>query len=134
MKERRMKQIVGMVIAGSFLWMCGNVLAVDFTKDIAPVIENSCVKCHKAPYVDERTGRTKKPKAGLRMDSYEELMKGSEDGEVIVPGDPEKSSVYTSVMLPADHDDVMPPEDKADPLTDAQKKMLHDWIKEGAKK
>jgi hypothetical protein len=35
--------------------------------------------------------------------------------------------------LARDHDYAMTPEDKADPLTDAQKKVLYDWIKEGAK-
>jgi len=68
------------------------------------------------------------------MDTYEEVMKGSSDGAVVKPGDPDNSSVYTLSILPSDHDDVMPPEDKADPLTDTQKKLLHDWIKAGAKK
>ena len=134
-----MKHLLKSSIALATLGFAFNASAVDYKKDIQPIFDNSCVKCHKAPYKDERTGRMKKPKSGLRMDSYEELMKGAEGDDdervpVIKAGDPENSSAYTLTLLPADHDDAMPPEDKADPLTDAQKKMLHDWIKAGAKK
>ena len=129
-----MNQILKVIVAGGVLSAAASVSAVDYAKDIQPIFDNSCVKCHKAPYKDERTGRMKKPKAGLRMDSYEELMKGSEDGAVVKPGNPEESSTYKLTNLPADHDDVMPPQDKADPLTDAQKKLVYDWIKAGAKK
>jgi len=127
-----MKQTMIFLIAGAVTGLSLNAMAIDYAKDIQPIFDNSCVKCHKAPY--ESNGRIKKPKAGLRMDTYEEVMKGSSDGAVVKPGDPDNSSVYTLSILPSDHDDVMPPEDKADPLTDAQKKLLHDWIKAGAKK
>ena len=39
-----------------------------------------------------------KSKGGLRMDSYDLLMKGGKDGPVIVAGNPEKS-----VLLSAHH-------------------------------
>ena len=104
--------------------------AVNYKKDIWPIIEESCLKCHKAPYKDEK-GRMKKPKAGLRLDTPEMIMKGSEDGKVIVPGKPEDSSFYTLVALDPDHDDIMPP--KGDPLTKAQIEMIKKWISSGAK-
>ena len=104
---------------------------VDYAKEIQPIFDNSCVDCHKAPY--EKNGRMRKPKAGLRMDTYEFVMQGSEDGAIIKPGNPEESSAYKLTTLPRDHEDAMPPEYKTEPLTDAQKKLLYNWIKEGAK-
>jgi len=103
---------------------------VDYKKDIWPIIEENCLKCHKAPYKDEK-GKLKKPKAGLRFDTPELIMKGSEDGKVIIAGKPDESSFYTLIALDPDHDDIMPP--KGDPLTKAQIEMIKNWIISGAK-
>ncbi len=108
---------------------------VDFEKQIWPIIERSCLKCHKAPYVDER-GRKKKPKAGLRVDTAELFMAGADDEDdgkvkVIIPGKPEKSSFYTLTTLDEDDDDVMP--SKGDLLTKEEQDLLKQWILEGAK-
>ncbi len=126
------KYLFGAALGASVFMLCFDALAeVDYAKDIQPIFDNSCVKCHKAPY--EKAGRLRKPKAGLRMDTYDFVMKGSEDGVVVKSGKPEDSAVYKLTTLARDHEDAMPPEDKADPLTDAQKKLLYDWIKDGAK-
>ena len=42
--------------------------AVDFGKQIYPILKNKCLSCHGAAYVDAKTGRTKKPKGGVRFD------------------------------------------------------------------
>jgi hypothetical protein len=108
--------------------------APDFEKDIYPFIENSCVECHKAPYEDER-GRTRRPKSDLRYDGKAFILKGGEDNDEaanLTPGDPEKSGMYTRVILELSDDDHMPPEDKADQLTDEQKELLKKWIAAGA--
>jgi uncharacterized membrane protein len=103
---------------------------VDFTKKIWPIVKEKCVKCHKAPYKDKR-GRLKKPKGGLRLDTAENIMKGSEDGKVIVAGKPDKSSFYTLTLLPEDDDDVMPA--KGDLLTKEEQELIKKWILQGAK-
>ncbi len=104
---------------------------IDFEKQIWPFMKETCVKCHKPPYTDER-GRERKPKADLVVTSKEGLMKGGENGEVVVPGKPEDSPFLQRTLLPLDHDDHMPPEGKADQWTDEQKKLFEAWIKEGA--
>jgi hypothetical protein len=40
--------------------------------------------------------------------------------------------MYTRVILGLSDDDHMPPEDKADQLTDEQKELLKKWIAAGA--
>ena len=104
--------------------------AVDFEKEIWPFLDNSCVKCHKAPY--EEDGKIKKPKAELRLDGAWAILAGSENGAVITPGKAEESELWIRCDLPEDDDDYMPPTDKADPLTAEQKDLLVKWINEGA--
>ena len=102
---------------------------VDFHSQIMPILQQRCNDCHKAPY--EENGRTKNPKAGLRFDSYEWLMKGSEDiGSIIEPGDADGSILFEVITLPPDDDMIMPP--KGDPLTAAQIDLFRRWILEGA--
>ena len=72
---------------------------VDFNKDIKPILEINCTKCHGP---EQQKGK-------LRLDSREAALKGGENGNALVPGKPQDSKMYTSITLPADHDDVMPP-------------------------
>lgn len=93
-----------------------------FEKDIKPIFEKSCVKCHGA----------EKQKAKLRLDSLDATLKGSENGKVLEAGQSAKSSlVHTIARL--DEDSAMPPEGKADPLTKEQVGLLRAWIDQGAK-
>lgn len=103
---------------------------VDFEKEIWPILEKSCVKCHKAPY--EEDGKTVKPKAGLRLDGAWAIKLGSENGAVLTPGKADESDLLLRTELPEDDDDFMPPTGKADPLTAEQKTLLRKWIDEGA--
>lgn len=102
--------------------------AVNFEKDILPVLTKKCVDCHRAPY--EEAGKKKEPKAGLRLDASWAILKGSENGPVLTPGAPDKSAIYEAVMLPKDDDGHMPP--KGDDLTPEEIKALKSWIAEGA--
>src|SRR5262245_18775741 len=54
---------------------------VTYAKDIRPMFEVSCLRCHG----DD------KPKAGLRLGTLEDVLKGSKDEKVVVPGKSEKS-------------------------------------------
>ena len=101
---------------------------VDFEKQVLPFIQKRCIECHDAPKVVD--GKTKKPKAELRLDSPAEIMKGSENGPVLKPKESGKSSLYEVVTLPKDDDMHMPP--KGDPLTAAEIALLKTWIDEGA--
>ena len=95
---------------------------VTFAKDIKPILEKSCFKCHGE----------EKQKAKLRLDSVAAIKKGSENGEIIVAGKSEKSSlVHTVAGLVEDM--TMPPEGKGDPLTKDQIGLLRAWIDQGAK-
>jgi mono/diheme cytochrome c family protein len=108
---------------------------VDFGKQVYPILKENCLNCHADTYVDAKSGRKKKPKGGLRLDTHEWIMKGYEDDDdkwkvVVVAGKPEKSTFFTSTTLDPDHDDIMPA--KGDLLTKAQQETLKLWIAQGA--
>lgn len=105
-----------------------NLPAADFAKQIWPILESKCVDCHRATF--EENGRKKEPKAGLRLDAAWAILKGSENGPVLTPGDSAKSYLYEVTTLPKDDDMFMPPKGK--PLTPAEQALLKTWIDKGA--
>ena len=106
---------------------------VDFAKQIFPILEAKCLKCHQKER--EENGRIVKPKHGLRLDHAAGIMKGGKDypNENVVPGKPDASWLLKTTNLPKDDDLYMPPEGKADPVTDAEKALIKAWIEQGAK-
>lgn len=95
----------------------------DFKKDIAPILEASCVKCHNET----------KAKGKLNMATKETFMKGGDNGSIIDTAKPDESKMIKSLLLPPDDDEAMPPEDKAPRPTAAQIDSLKKWIAAGAK-
>jgi len=93
---------------------------VDFARQIRPILEQNCVKCHGP----------EKQKAKLRLDSKEAAMKGGKDGVIIVAGKADKSEMYRRITLPKGDDDIMPNE--GDPLTKEQTDLIREWINQGA--
>lgn len=92
-----------------------------YAKHINPILDANCVGCHGEA----------KTKGGLRLDSYELLMKGGKDGPVIVPGHPEKSLLLERVTLPANHKLLMPAEGKP-PLKPDEIAWIKAWVQQGA--
>src|SRR5437016_5662432 len=74
---------------------------VTYAKDIRPIFEASCFRCHG----EERQ------KGDLRLDSLEAALKGGEDGKVIVPGASKKSLLVIAAAR-IDDELAMPPKRK----------------------
>jgi uncharacterized membrane protein len=106
---------------------------VDFAKQVLPIFEAKCMKCHETEHTDA-TGRVKKPKSGLVMDTAEGLKAGGKEHKekTLVAGKAAESAIYTMTTLAITDEMVMPPDGKADPLTDAEKELLKKWIDQGA--
>jgi len=96
---------------------------VDFVQDVQPVLEFNCVACHREGHA----------KGGLRLDNAESAFAGGDSGHSIVPGRSSASLVYTSTILPEDHDDLMPPTSKGGPLAKDVTDILRYWIDQGAR-
>jgi mono/diheme cytochrome c family protein len=95
---------------------------VTYAKDIKPLFEKSCVKCHGP----------EKAKGKLRFDSLEAALKGSEHGKVINAGNSTKSGLVAAIAR-LDEDEAMPPAGKGTPLTKEQVGLVRAWIDQGAK-
>jgi mono/diheme cytochrome c family protein len=92
-----------------------------FENKVRPFLVEHCQKCHGAD-------AKKSPRGGLKMLSRADLLAGGDTGPAIVPGDPGKSLLITSLKY---HDESlkMPPVGKR---PDAEIAELEKWIKVGA--
>lgn len=88
---------------------------------VAPLFRDHCIGCH---------GEARQ-KAGLRLDSFAEVMLGSRHGAVVRPGDARHSELFARVSLPPSDDKAMPPSGKT-PLTDDEVTVVRLWIAGGA--
>ncbi len=95
------------------------VAAVDYARDIKPLLMKRCSACH-GPLKQE---------SGLRLDAGSMIRRGGENGPAIVAGQPAKSLIIEKVT--GDVDNRMPPEGK--PLTPREIELLKTWIAGGAK-
>lgn len=88
---------------------------VSFANDILPILQNYCITCHGGQKIEE----------GLVMRSYAELMAGSDNGLVILPGNASKSLLVEMIASQK-----MPK--KGPKLSQAQIQLIVDWINQGA--
>ena len=93
--------------------------AIDFDRDIRPILAKNCYECHDA----------RKQKAHLRLDSAAAVMKGSENGAIVIAGNSEKSPIVRR-LLGLDGEDRMPKDEDALPAP--QIALIRAWIDQGA--
>ncbi|MEN3943489.1 c-type cytochrome domain-containing protein [Prosthecobacter sp. SYSU 5D2] len=106
--------------------------AVDFEKQILPVLKEQCFSCHEKE--KEVDGRMKKPKGGLRLDGAAHIMKGGKEypEENVVAGKPDASWLLKTMALPDTDEYAMPPEGKGDRVSAENQALIKKWIESGA--
>src|SRR5437899_7455056 len=108
------------VMVGRLLFASVPVMAAlppTFEKDIRPILKAHCFECH---------GEGEKLKGGLDLRLRRLMLKGGDEGTVIVPGKPGQSLLFKLV-----HSGEMPKRDKK--LTREQVALIKQWIAAGAK-
>ncbi len=88
------------LLAAAVLWFAAlpacraaDSRAADFFETrVRPVLAENCVSCHGP----------QKPRGGLRLDTKAGLLQGSDNGPVVVAGDPEKSDLVHAVRQDGD--------------------------------
>ena len=88
---------------------------------VIPFFEAKCTKCHGE----------KKDKGDVRLHTVE-VIKATFEDELIVPGKPEDSWLYDSLVTD-DEDALMPPPKEKNPATKEEIAMIKKWIADGAK-
>lgn len=101
-------------------WVPKADAAPDFRKDVQPILETQCLRCHGAG----------KEKGDLRLHDKEHFLAGGDSGALVVPGDVEKSLLIERITLPPEDDEVMPQE--AEPLSPKEIEVLKSWVAAGA--
>lgn len=104
--------------------------AVDFEKQILPILEKSCVECHSMKAA-EGGGRQRRPKGGVNLEGKDQIL-ASRKGKFIVAKKSGESELYLAISKPADDKDRMPPQKKGEPLPKEQQELIKKWIDEGA--
>ncbi len=87
---------------------------IGFVEDIQPIFDRSCAACHSA------AARI----MGLQTTTYRGVMAGSDNGPVVIPGDPEASKLWEMVSQGK-----MP---VTGPLPPNEQQLIYEWIKQGA--
>ncbi len=88
-----------------------------FEKRVRPVLAENCARCHGAT----------EPKAGLRLDSREGLLRGRSGDPVVVPGRPEESRLVRAIRHRGEIR--MPPKER---LPDRDIAAIVEWVRRGA--
>ena len=93
------------------------VEAISYEKQVFPIFKSKCLMCHGDP----------QRKADVDLRTLASAVKGGSSGDGAVPGKPDKSSLWLAI-----EDGSMPPPGK-EKMTEAEKKVVKDWILSGAK-
>jgi uncharacterized membrane protein len=95
--------------------------ATFYTDIIQPIFESRCYSCHSS----------RKQKGELRLDGVEYIKQGGEHGQLFETAVPDSSLLFARLMLPLEHEDHMPPNEKPQPSS-SEIALIQSWIKEGA--
>ena len=85
---------------------------------IRPILKEYCVRCHGP----------EKSKGKLRLDSLAGIIEGGESGAIFLQGMPDKSLFVSSLELPLEDDDHMPPEGKPQPRPE-DTALIREWVR-----
>ena len=95
--------------------------AVDFARQILPILSDKCFVCH---------GPDAKKKDFLRLDSFAGATKDRGGYQAVNPQAPEESEILSRIH---DADDPMPPADAEKQLTEKERELLSRWVRQGGR-
>lgn len=104
---------------------CSGEPEASFSQDVRPILEKNCLSCHQA-------GGAGFEASGFSMASYDELMKGTDGGKMVIAGDVEGSNLVVLMEGRADPSISMP-HGSMDPVPTQDIATIKKWIAQGAK-
>ncbi len=97
---------------------------LDFNRDIRPILSDNCYRCHGPDAQNQESD--------FRLNSREEAVADLGGYAGIVPGDAEASEIHFRIWEDVVDEERMPPPDSRLSLSDEEKRILDQWINEGA--
>jgi hypothetical protein len=127
MKTKMLRYLAVLVslIFTSLACAATSVQEVSYKKDVTPIIHDYCLNCHQP-------GGKGFEKSGLDMRSYPSLMKGTQFGSVIKPGD-SFTSIFIQVIEGRVHASIKMPYGMNGGLAKENISVLKKWVEQGAK-
>ncbi len=95
------------------------LIPVSFEHEVAPILKDNCVRCHGDG----------QQSAGLRMDTFNGIVKGGRSGVPVAPGQPQRSALALRLVAPDDQQRM--PKGGAK-LPDEAIMTVARWIEQGA--
>ncbi len=95
---------------------------VSFARDVAPIFVDNCSGCH----IDAMQTR-----GGLRLDSFGQMLRGGDSGQIITPGK-SAGSLLVKKIKGMDIEGERMPAGGRPPLSQKQIQLISTWIDEGA--
>ena len=105
---------------------CDNIGKVSYAGDVRPILVEHCIDCHSP-------GGEGYAESKYSMVSYEEFMKGTKYGPMVVPGDVVNSNIVRLIEGKADPKIHMPRGEHGR-LADKEIATVKKWIEQGALK
>lgn len=114
---------------------------VSFHRDVNPILQSNCAVCHTP-------GNPGYEKSGFSVASYQDVMKGTNYGRVIIPGSSVSSTLVRLIKHQADpsinmpkeyalavreHGEKILPGMNARSLSETDLKLIEYWVDQGAK-
>jgi hypothetical protein len=112
--------ILPAVLAG-----CAREDTVSFSQDVRPILDENCLACHQE-------GGEGFVASGFSMESYEDLMKGTKYGPMVIAGDSEGSNLIVLMEGRADPSISMP-HGSMETVPTRKIQRIRSWIDQGAK-
>lgn len=110
-----------MILAGCVTSTGGSTEERYFAREVKPVLQQHCLRCHNGV----------QPPPALNLTSKETAFRNGRGGKhFIVPGKPDSSLLITAIQRGGTHSKMMPRADIS--LTDDQVGALREWIEDGA--
>ena len=94
-----------------------------YTNVIQPILNQKCVSCHN----------DKKTKGGLKMNSYDAIMKGGKNGAILIVNNSTESKIHNRMTLPMEDRYHMPPKSRIQPNKE-EIELIKIWIDNSASK
>ena len=92
---------------------------LSYNRDVRPILAENCFSCHGP----DKNAREAKLRLDIRADALA--------SKAFVPGDPEESEIIHRIYT-EDTEEIMPPPESHRVLTSTQKKILSEWVEQGA--
>lgn len=119
------------IMASILTTSCGQP-QVSFSKDVKPILDASCLDCHDGKGEGSE-------KSDFLVTDYNNIMKGTQFGPVVTPGDSVSSTLYRVISHQTDPKIQMPPhhkvalaEGRTEPLQHDDIQVIKNWIDQGA--